>query len=373
MKALLIIGTRPEAIKMAPVYQLLRECSWCTPSILLTGQHSEMARSVLELFEIVPDFDLNVMRPDQTLVGLTARLTQTLARVISSEIPDVILVQGDTASALIGGWLGFYAGCRVGHVEAGLRTGNLFAPYPEEFNRRVLALAAHWHFAPTRGAAANLRSEGVTENVHIVGNTVIDAALEMANRRTPKMLALSARLPFLSDSARKTVLVTTHRRENFGEPLHEIATAVVELSVAFPEADFVLPIHPNPLVAKVLRPALESRVNVHLIQPLEYDEMIALLRQAFFVMTDSGGIQEEAPAFDVPVLVLRNETERMEGVEAGCSVLVGTCCANIVLAATRLFSDPVLHASMAKARNPYGNGTSARQIIEIMRLSVETC
>lgn len=366
MKVLVIVGTRPEAIKMVPVYKALRSCDWCTPRILLTGQHREMARSVLKLFDVVPDTDLDIMEPNQTLVSLSARLTLALSQVISDERPDAILVQGDTTSALIGGWLGFYAGCRVGHVEAGLRTGNLAAPYPEEFNRRVIALTAHWHFAPTEVAAGNLRAEGLTQNVHIVGNTVIDAALDIAQRRTPRIHLLSARLPFLTDTSRKTVLVTTHRRENFGDPMRDIADAVADLAEARPGADFVVPVHPNPAVGAALRPALKGRANVHLIGPLDYDEMIHVLRHAFFVLTDSGGIQEEAPAFGVPALVLRNETERMEGVEAGCSRLVGSDRANIVLAANQLFSDPAMHASMAKASNPYGDGTSAQLIANII-------
>jgi UDP-N-acetylglucosamine 2-epimerase (non-hydrolysing) len=215
-------------------------------------------------------------------------------------------------------------------------------------------------------AAANLNAEGLTQNVHIVGNTVIDAALDMAQRCTAQMLALSARLSFLNDSARRTVLVTTHRRENFGAPMRDIAAAVVELSEALPEADFVVPVHPNPVVGAALRPMLEGRSNVHLIAPLDYDEMIHVLRHAFLVMTDSGGVQEEAPAFGVPVLVLRNETERTEGVEAGCSQLVGTDHACIIQAATQLFRDPALHARMAVAPNPYGDGTSARLIANII-------
>lgn len=366
MRVLLIVGTRPEAIKMVPVYKALKASEWCNPRILLTGQHREMARTVLDLFDVTPDLDLDVMEPNQTLVSLSIRLTQTLAGVISAERPDAVLVQGDTTSAMIGGWLGFYAGCRVGHIEAGLRTGNLAAPYPEEFNRRVISLAAHWHFAPTQVAAVNLRAEGLTQNVHIVGNTVIDAALDIAQRITPRMLALSARLPFLADPGRRTVLVTAHRRENLGYPMHSIAAAVADLSEAQPEADFVVPVHPNPVVGAALRPTLEGRSNVHLIAPLDYDEMIHVLRHAFLVLTDSGGVQEEAPAFRVPVLVMRNETERTEGVEAGCSQLVGTDPARIIQSATRLFHDSALHARMAAAPNPYGDGKSARLIADII-------
>lgn len=366
MRVLVIVGTRPEAIKMVSVYHALKECEWCIPRIVLTGQHREMARSVLDLFDVTPDLDLDVMEPNQTLLSLSVCLTQTLAALITSERPDVVLVQGDTTSAMIAGWLGFYAGCRVGHIEAGLRTGNLAAPYPEEFNRRVISLAAHWHFAPTRAAADNLKAEGLVQNVHIVGNTVIDAALNMSQRCTPRMLALSERLPFLTSPARRTVLVTTHRRENLGSPMCDIAVAVAELSKAHPETDFVVPVHPNPIVGAALRPKLDGRANVHLIPPLEYDEMIHVLKHAYLVLTDSGGIQEEAPAFGVPVLVLRNETERMEGVEAGCSQLVGTEPSAIIQAANRLFYDPVLHARMEAAPNPYGDGASALLISEII-------
>lgn len=366
MKVIVVVGTRPEAIKMVPVYQALKSQKWCEPRLVLTGQHREMARNVLELFDIVPDIDLNVMEPNQTLVSLSARLTQALSGAISHEHPDAILVQGDTTSAMIAGWLGFYSGCKVGHVEAGLRTGDLSAPYPEEFNRRVLALTAHWHFAPTHAAAENLKLEGLDENLHVVGNTVIDAALEMAQRSTPRAQALSVRLPFLTHPTRRTILVTTHRRENFGEPMRHIAAAVGELSNSWPDADFIVPVHPNPVVGAALRPELDGKPNVHLISPLEYDEMIHVLRHAFLVLTDSGGIQEEAPAFNVPVLVLRNETERMEGVEAGCSLLVGADRDNIVLNAKRLFTDQALYSKMARASNPYGDGAAAVLIAEII-------
>ncbi|MDO9149546.1 MAG: UDP-N-acetylglucosamine 2-epimerase (non-hydrolyzing) [Hydrogenophaga sp.] len=366
MKVLVIVGTRPEAIKMVPVYNALKACSWCNPRLLLTGQHREMARSVLDVFNVTPDLDLDVMEPSQTLLSLSTRLTQSLVEVIGAERPDAILVQGDTTSAMIAGWLGFYAGCLVGHIEAGLRTGNLATPFPEEFNRRVVALTAHWHFAPTEEAAANLRAEGLTQNVHVVGNTVIDAALEIAKMRTPRMQALSEKLNFLGQPGRRVVLVTTHRRENLGEPMRGIAAAVADLAEAHPKVDFLVPVHPNPVCGAALRPVLKGRANVYLTAPLEYDEMIYVLRHAFLVLTDSGGIQEEAPAFDVPVLVLRNETERMEGVEAGCSSLVGTDRHEIVRAANRLFTNPALYAAMSQARNPYGDGSSAQQIAVII-------
>lgn len=366
MKVLMIIGTRPEAIKMVPIHRALVARDDMTTCLLLTGQHREMARSVLDLFGVSADVDLDMMEPGQTLISLSARLTAGLSRVIVDENPDVILVQGDTTSAMTGGMLGFYAGCRVGHIEAGLRTGNIGSPFPEEFNRRVITLGAHWHFAPTATAAENLRSEGVTRNVHIVGNTVIDAALQMAGHMTTGKEALIAQLPFLDDRARKTVLVTVHRRENIGVPMAGIAAAVAELANLHSGIDFVVPVHPNPAVGSVMRPVLRSLRNVHLIIPLDYDQMVHMLGTAHLVLTDSGGIQEEAPAFNVPVLVLRNETERMEGAHAGCSRLVGTDRTRIVAEVRKLLSDPVAHATMANSVNPYGEGRASQMIAQLL-------
>ena len=366
MKVLLIIGTRPEAIKMVPVYRALSARDDMSTCLVLTGQHRDMARGVLNLFGVRADIDLDVMEPGQTLISLSSRITAGLARVIKNESPDAILVQGDTTSAMIGGLLGFYAGCPVGHVEAGLRTGNMAAPFPEEFNRRVITLGSNWHFAPTQTAADNLASEGVNRNVHIVGNTVIDAALEMAKHMTPGKKAMMAQLPFLENPDRKTVLITVHRRENIGAPMAGIAGAVAELANLHPGIDFVLPVHPNPAVGSVLRPALGAMENVHLIAPLDYDQMIHILGKAYLVLTDSGGIQEEAPAFDVPVLVLRNETERMEGVEAGCSRLVGTDRSQILKESQDLLLSPEIHERMAKTVNPYGQGRASQMISQIL-------
>ncbi len=354
---------------MVPVYRALVARDWCTPVLLLTGQHRDMARSVIELFGLTPDVDLDVMEPGQTLVSLATRLTGSLAETLYSYAPDAVLVQGDTTSAMIAGLLGFYANCRVGHVEAGLRTGNLSAPYPEEFNRRVLSLAAHWHFAPTSEAAANLRDEGVRDNIYVVGNTVIDAALDIAQRDSVRVNSLLARHPFLACPKRRRVLVTTHRRENFGRPMEQVGAALRILATRFTGVDFIVPVHPNPVVGEALRPSLMGLANVHLIAPLDYDEMIHVLRGAYLVLTDSGGIQEEAPAFNVPVLVLRNETERTEGIEAGCSLLVGTGLDAVVGGVTRLLEDDSAHTRMARAVNPYGDGRAAEAIADIMERS----
>lgn len=367
MKVLLIIGTRPEAIKMVPVYQALSQCEWCTPYLTLTGQHREMARSVLDLFGVHADLDLDVMEPGQSLVELSARLTLALSKLVEAEQFDAILVQGDTTSAMIGGWLGFYAGCRVGHVEAGLRTGNLAAPYPEEYNRRVIALACHWHFSPTERAAINLRSEGIADNnIYIVGNTVVDAALDIAQRSTGGIETIRDRLAFLGRADQRTILVTAHRRENFGTPMREISAAIAEIADSYRDVRFVVPVHPNPIVGATLQPVLSGRENVKLIDPLDYDQLIHVLCNSYLVLTDSGGIQEEAPAFGVPVLILRNETERIEGIEAGCSQLVGTACTDIVQATTRLLTDTDYYTRMAQTRNPYGDGQSGQRIAELI-------
>ncbi|OOY27827.1 UDP-N-acetylglucosamine 2-epimerase [Thioclava sp. L04-15] len=369
MKVLLIIGTRPEAIKLAPVYRALEARDDITTRLVLTGQHRDMARGVLELFGVAADIDLDVMKPSQTLTTLSARISAGLARVIEEEAPSSIVVQGDTTSAMIGAIMGFYAGCRVAHVEAGLRTGNMSAPFPEEFNRRVITLGAYWHFAPTREAADNLTRENVSANIHVVGNTVIDAAISMSKIMTLGKKKIISQLPFLENSGRKTILITVHRRENIGSPMENISDAVAELADKYPDFDFVVPVHPNPVVGSILRPRLESKKNVHLVAPLDYDQMVHVITKSHLILTDSGGIQEEAPAFNVPVLVLRNETERMEGVEAGCSRIVGTDRVRIVSETERLLMNSEGYAKMAQSRNPYGQGNASEAIAQILSLA----
>lgn len=366
MKILLVIGTRPEAIKMMPVYKALAARDGVEVKLILTGQHREMVRAILDLFDMTADTDLDVMEQSQTLIGLSASIMTRLSNVIRDEQPDIILVQGDTTSAALAGMLGFYTGCRVGHIEAGLRTGDMSAPFPEEFNRRVITLAAHWHFAPTQTAADNLQAEGITRHSYVVGNTVIDAALEVAQKKTSATEELAEQFPFLANPERPTVLVTAHRRENIGRPMQDIAAAIAELARQHPNTDFILPLHPNPVIGSILRPVLEGAANIHIVAPLRYDQLIYILARARLVLTDSGGIQEEAAAFDVPVLILRNETERMEGVVAGCSKLVGTGQARILAQAQELLLDPVAHARMANSPNPYGDGRASARIADIL-------
>lgn len=366
-RVLIVVGTRPEAIKLAPVYERLAQTGGWEPELLLTGQHREMARQALAMFGLRPAHDLDLMLPGQTLLDLCARLPQPIAEIFRRTSPDVIVVQGDTTSAMVAALLGFNVGCPVAHVEAGLRTGDLRAPFPEEFNRRVISLASHWHFAPTLAAAAQLQAEGIERNVHVVGNTVIDAVRGMAERLArDRSGTISARFPFLGRQGVKTVLVTSHRRENHGAPMQEIAAAIAELSAMHADVQWVVPVHPNPACAAALKPALSGLINVHLVEPLQYDELVYVLQRSHLVVTDSGGLQEESPAFGVPVVVLRDQTERPEGLAAGCSVLAGTDRACVVEWVNRLLTDDALYSKMHKAPNPYGDGTASMRIVDIL-------
>ena len=321
--------------------------------------------SILELFEAEPAYRMDVMVKGQNLGSLFTRLSASLQQALNQRQFDAVLVQGDTTSAMIAASLAFYAKLPVAHVEAGLRTSNVHTPFPEEFNRRVISLAARWHFAPTDQARANLAKEDVCEHVYVVGNTVVDAALWVAGKETKRVRGLRQKLPFLGDG-RQHVLVTTHRRENFGAGLQQIAAALQELASRFSEISFVLPVHPNPMVREGLLHNLCDKSNVYLVEPLEYDELIFVLRTARAVLTDSGGIQEEAPIFNIPVLVMREETERPEGVRAGCTLLVGARANTIVDSLTRVLTDPTVYNSMANAPNPFGDGFASGRIADIL-------
>lgn len=365
MEIALIAGTRPEVIKMLPVYLALRGRAGVTPRLVMTGQHRELAQDVLRLFDVEPDHDMQVMQPGQTLPMLAHNLAAAFACYLHDHPPDIILVQGDTTSAMMGGMFGFYHGIPVGHIEAGLRTGNLQAPFPEEFNRRVVTLASRWHFTPTQRAAENLRREGITQEVYVVGNTVIDAVRLIAQRDTDEVRRLQAQFAFLNTPEKiATVLVTAHRRENFGDGIRNIATAIKALAAARPQVQFILPVHPNPNVRPVFTAMLQGQANIHLTEPMGYDALLYVMRQSRLILTDSGGIQEEAPTFHVPVLVLRQETERPEGIAAGCSRLVGTDAATIQRAFFELMDHPEIYRNMATAKNPYGDGHAAERIAD---------
>ena len=365
MKTVLsVIGTRPEAIKMAPVIQeLQRHADRARSVVCVTGQHRQMLESALTLFEIRPDHDLALMQPDQSLSGLTARLFSALDPVVREVRPDWVLAQGDTTTVFVAAVVAFYNGVPFGHVEAGLRTGDRRRPFPEEINRRLADAVADLYFAPTAGARQALLREGVADDrILVTGNTVIDALLSVAGREFDWSTAGElAKIP----RSGRLVLITAHRRESFGEPFRELCLAIRDLATRFaPEGvSFVYPVHLNPNVRKPVSEILAGHDNVHLVEPVDYLTIVQLMKRATLVLTDSGGIQEEAPSLKVPVLVMREKTERPEGIAAGVVKLVGTARDAIVRESTRLLTDPVAHAAMATGANPYGDGHAAERIV----------
>ncbi|MBI3974764.1 MAG: UDP-N-acetylglucosamine 2-epimerase (non-hydrolyzing) [Armatimonadetes bacterium] len=358
-----IFGTRPEAVKMAPVVAALRASADFHPLVIVTAQHREMLDQVLAVFDIVPDRDLDIMLPEQSLADITTRALAGLYPALGELRPAMVLVQGDAHTTFIGALAAYYHRIPVGHVEAGLRTADKYQPFPEELNRRMTSVLADLHFAPTPAARANLLREGVPpERVLVTGNTVIDA-LSAIVARAPADLPPA--VPPLN--GRRMVLVTTHRRENWGEPLRQIYLGLLDLLERFPDIELVFSVHLNPAVRRVVSAVLAGHPRAHLIEPPEYAPWVQLMRQAYLILTDSGGIQEEAPALGKPVLVLRRVTERPEGVEAGTALLVGTDRQRIAAEAGRLLADPAAYRAMAHTRNPYGDGRAAERIVEALR------
>lgn len=365
MKVIVVLGTRPEAIKQAPVVWALKQ-SKADVVVVSTGQHRQMLDMMLPLLDLRPDRDLGLMQPNQTLPGLTARCIEAFDAALAEEKPDVVLVQGDTTTAFACGLAAFYRGVAVGHVEAGLRSGKLTEPFPEEANRRLVDQLAHWLFAPTAGAAAHLTREGHDPaRVHVTGNTVVDALVRIRDR----VQATVPNLPLADEVLardRRRVLITCHRRESFGPGIEGICRALQRLADAHADTDFIYPVHLNPNVEAPVRRLLGESSNIHLLPPIGYDAFVYLLSGAALTLTDSGGVQEEAPSLGVPVLVMRNRTERPEGIEAGCAMLVGTEEERIFEAANRLLSDESARAKMAQVVNPYGDGTSGARIAELV-------
>lgn len=367
MKILSVIGTRPEAIKMAPVVRLLSDTPGLDSVVCVTGQHRHMLEQVLELFDIKPRHDLSVMAQGQTLNGLSARILQGMDALLAQEKPDRVLVHGDTTTAMAAAMAAFHRHIPVVHVEAGLRTGSLTEPWPEEMNRRVIDVMAEVLLAPTEKARANLLAENLQGQIHVVGNTVIDA-LKWVAARFENDVALrervDARLPQLAPGKRM-LLLTSHRRENHGDGLEQICNAVAEL-VAGGEVEVIYPVHLNPLVLDVVQQRLGAMAGVHLIEPQDYLGFVRLMQRAFLVLTDSGGVQEEAPALGKPVLLLRDVTERPSVVEAGVVKLVGTDTQRIVAAAQELLHDSVAYERMTRAAHPYGHGDASEKIVKIL-------
>ena len=366
-KVLCVFGTRPDAIKMAPVVlELLRRPAHFDVKVAVTGQHRQMLDQVLSAFEIVPDFDLNIMTQGQTLVQVTTRSLDGLDPILAAKKPDWVLAQGDTTTTFVAALAAFYHGAKFGHVEAGLRTGNPRDPFPEEMNRLLTTRLTTLHFPPTPESAANLKADGVGEDAIVLsGNTVIDALLEVAAKA---YLPTDPLLSEILDDPRRMLLVTTHRRENWGEPMGRIGVAVRQIVDAFPDVVAVVPWHLNPLVREALTPSLANHPRIRLIEPQEYVPFVKLEQKSTLILTDSGGVQEEAPSLGKPVLVARETTERPEGIAAGTAKLVGTDTALIVAEATRLLSDPEAYAAMARAVSPYGDGHAARRIADALEI-----
>ncbi len=374
-KIMLVFGTRPEAIKMAPLVNKLRaEPNQFDVLVCVTGQHREMLDQVLRIFEITPDIDLNVMKPGQDLFDITSSILMGMREVFLKFQPNAVLVHGDTTTTLATAMAAFYSGIPVGHVEAGLRTHDLQAPFPEEFNRQVTSKATSWHFAPTALSRDNLLAEQISSaSIKVVGNTVIDAlfwVLACIDSDTERRVALETALDELlifNWKYEKFVLVTGHRRENFGDGFLQICSAIQQLATLYPLVNFIYPVHLNPNVRNPVNKMLEGLINVHLIEPLEYEPFVYLLKHAYLVLTDSGGIQEEAPSLGKPVLVMRDVTERPEAVEAGTVEMVGANKKHIVDSVSRLLDNDLHYQYMSLAHNPYGDGNACARIVDVLK------
>jgi UDP-N-acetylglucosamine 2-epimerase (non-hydrolysing) len=374
-KILMVFGTRPEAIKMAPLYHALRaRPEEFEVTVCVTAQHRHMLDQVLRVFDISADIDLNLMKQGQDLADVTASALLGIREVLRDRRPDAVLVHGDTSTTLAAAMAGFYQGIRVGHVEAGLRTHDLQRPFPEEFNRQVVGKVARWHFAPTELSRANLLAERVpSERIAVTGNTVIEALQWVLNRLESEPLRRAAveqkltdQLPFAWQTT-PFLLITGHRRENFGDGFRQICEAIREMALRWQHIHFVYPVHLNPNVREPVNAVLRDLSNVHLAEPLDYEPFAYLLRHCHIVLTDSGGIQEEAPSLGKPVLVMRDVTERPEAVEAGTVRLVGASRERIVREVAELLGDGDLYGRMARAHNPYGDGTACERIVGILR------
>ena len=367
MKILSVFGTRPEAVKMAPIVRRLKQSPGVESCVCVTAQHRQMLDQVLALFEIQPDYDLDLMRDGQSLAQISASIFTHLDPVLSNFKPDWILVVGDTTTVVTTSQLAYYHRIKLGHVEAGLRTHNKWHPFPEEINRRIATVIADLHFAPTEWAKGNLLREGVGEkNILVTGNSVIDALQFVAEQEEPQEItALMNRLKISRPGTQRLVLVTAHRRENFGQPLENICYAIRELA-SRDDIEVVYPVHLNPRVQEPVNRILRGIPHVTLLDPLDYRPMVHLMKHATLILSDSGGLQEEAPSLGVPVLVLRETTERPEGVEAGTLKIVGTETGTIVREVNHLLDNPAAHAEMARAANPYGDGHAAERIVQAL-------
>lgn len=372
-KILFVFGTRPEAIKMAPVIKAFKDEKIFDTKVCVTAQHRQMLDQVLDIFDIKPDYDLNIMERGQDLFDITANVLSGMKNVLSEYSPDLVLVHGDTSTTSATAIAAFYQKIKVGHVEAGLRTGNIYSPWPEEVNRQISGVIANYHFAPTTTSLENLLKENKNkENILVTGNTVIDALflvldkIEKDEKLKNKILkSISDQYKFNND--RKIILVTGHRRENFGEGFTNICKALKKIADSNHDVDIVYPVHLNPNVQKPVKNILSNSKNIYLIDPLSYENFIYLMSKSYFIITDSGGVQEEAPSLGKPVLVLRNTTERPEAVEAGTVKLVGTNFEAIVKESQKFLDDEKEYKKMSKAHNPYGDGSASKRIVNFFK------
>lgn len=364
IKVCSVFGTRPEAIKMAPLVKELQSREELDAKVLVTAQHREMLDSVLELFDITPDFDLNIMKHGQTIADITTRVLHGVGEIFEQERPDFVLVHGDTTTTFAAALASFYQKIAVGHVEAGLRTGNIYSPYPEEMNRKLTGSLSTYHFSPTVMNVENLLRENISkENIVITGNTVIDALLSVTDK--PYRFDIDE-LNELDETKQKLLLLTCHRRENWGEPMKQIFEAINELTEKNPDVVVVFPMHKNPSIRELARTYFGTNSSVRLIEPLDYEPFANLMKKSHLILTDSGGIQEEAPALGKPVLVLRTETERPEAVKAGTVKIAGIEKEKIVQLADELLNSQKAYDEMAQAANPYGDGTASKQIADFI-------
>jgi UDP-N-acetylglucosamine 2-epimerase (non-hydrolysing) len=370
VKILFIIGTRPEAIKLAPLIHYFRSKNNFVTRVCNTAQHRDMPDEVFTFFSIDIDYDLDIMSPDQTLTEVVSKTLSRIEKVLAEYSPQLVFVQGDTTTAFAGALAAFYQKIKIAHVEAGLRSNDKFSPYPEEVNRKFISEIADYHFAPTQKSLETLMNEGITKNCWNVGNTVIDALLWGQEMIEQGGNDIASSFNFLNPSLRQ-VLLTCHRRESFGEPLKEICRVIKKMIEKYNDIEIVYPVHPNPNIKVVVEKELKGVSRVHLIEPLSYSKLIYLLQRSYLIMTDSGGIQEEAPAFGKPVVVLRNVTERMEGIEAGNAVLGGTSFDSIWPVVTRILDNGDDYENMSHASNPYGDGTSSKKIFDIIQRSIQ--
>lgn len=365
IRVMTVFGTRPEAIKLAPVIQQLEKDPRFQSIVVVTAQHREMLDQVLDLFRVKPDRDLNLMRDDQSLASLTASIFTHLDPILEEFNPDWLLIQGDTTTVMASALTAFYRHIKVGHVEAGLRTGNKWQPFPEEINRKVAGVVADLHFAPTQWARSNLLREGIDDHIiKVTGNTIIDALAQITTLPMPKEIEKLLQVKKILSKEKRLIFVTAHRRENFGDPIRSICKALKSLSEKYADSvEIVYPVHLNPNILNPVHALLDDVPNITLLQPMDYISLVHMLENAYMILTDSGGIQEEATGLGIPCLVLREVTERPEGIDAGVLKLIGTDAGRIVSEAARILDDPGVYQEMAHAANPYGDGNAAIEIV----------